>query len=64
MTNLIVFLIIAAIVGGASLYIYKAKKRGVKCIGCPSSGTCAKGNGHACSGGCASCAGGCPHHQA
>ena len=29
MVNLIVFLIIAVIVGGAGFYIYKAKKRGV-----------------------------------
>ena len=29
MVNLIVFLIIAVIVGGAGLYIYKAKKSGV-----------------------------------
>ena len=64
MTNLIVFLIVAAIVGSASLYIYKAKKRGVKCIGCPSGVTCGKQGGSACSGSCASCGGNCPHHQA
>jgi len=64
MTNLIVFVIIAAIVGGASLYIYRAKRRGVKCIGCPSGETCAKHGGHACSGSCASCSGICPHSRA
>lgn len=64
MTNLIVFLIIAVAVGGAGFYIYKAKKRGVKCIGCPSGAICGKQGGHACSGGCSSCGGGCPHHQA
>ena len=62
MVNLITFLVIAAIVGGAGLYIYKAKKRGVRCIGCPSAQTCGKQT--ACSGGCASCGGSCPHHQA
>jgi len=62
MVNLIVFLIIAAIVGGAGLYIYKAKKRGVKCIGCPSANSCGQQGGQGCSGGCA-CCGGCPHHQ-
>ena len=62
MVNLITFLVIAAIVGGAGLYIYKAKKRGVKCIGCPSAQTCGKQT--ACSGSCASCGGGCPHRQA
>lgn len=64
MTNLIVFLMIAAIVGGAGRYIYRAKKRGVKCIGCPAGETCGKGGGHACSGSCASCGGSCPYHQA
>lgn len=62
MVNLITFLVIAAIVGGAGLYIYKAKKRGVRCIGCPSAQTCGKQT--ACSGSCASCGGNCPHHQA
>ena len=40
MKDMILILILAAIVGGASLYIYKAKKGGKRCIGCPSSGTC------------------------
>ncbi|MBQ9728852.1 MAG: FeoB-associated Cys-rich membrane protein [Clostridia bacterium] len=31
---------IVLIVGGAILYIIKAKKSGRKCIGCPSGGTC------------------------
>jgi len=62
MTNLIVLLIIAAIVGGAGWYIYKAKKQGVKCIGCPAGATCSKSGGHGCSGGCASCSG-CQHQH-
>lgn len=60
MVNLITFLVIAAIVGGAGIYIYKEKKRGVKCIGCPWAETCGKQT--ACSGSCASCSG-CSHHQ-
>ena len=44
--------IIAVIVGGAAFYIYKAKKSGKKCIGCPDSGSCS-GN---CSGCGCSCA--------
>jgi len=40
MTNFIVILIVAAIVGAAAVYIIKEKKRGVKCIGCPSAETC------------------------
>ena len=62
MVNLITFLIIAAIVGGAGCYIYKAKKRGVKCIGCPAGKTCGEQGGSGCSGSCASCSG-CQHHR-
>ena len=39
---LVVF-VIAVIIGGASFYIYKAKKSGKKCIGCPHSGSCGGG---------------------
>ena len=40
MVNLILIFIIGAIVGLAAGYVYKAKKRGVKCVGCPHSGSC------------------------
>lgn len=40
MTDLIIVLVVLAIVGGAGRYIYKAKKRGAKCIGCPVEGGC------------------------
>ena len=40
MTDFIVILIIIAIVGVATAYIIREKKRGTKCIGCPSAGTC------------------------
>ena len=52
MANLIAGGIIAAIVLAAAFYVYKAKKSGKKCIGCPDSGSCG------CSGGCGHC-GGC-----
>ena len=48
MENLILILVIGAIVGLAAGYVYKAKKRGAKCIGCP--------DARHCSGSC----GGCP----
>ena len=35
MTDILVLAVIALIVGGAALYIYKAKKSGAKCVGCP-----------------------------
>jgi len=50
MIDFIVIVIIIAIVGGASLYIIRQKKRGVKCIGCPSGENCP--NGGKCNGNC------------
>ena len=49
----IVLAVILAIIGGAALYIYKAKKKGIKCIGCPEGATC----GGNCSSGCSGCSG-------
>lgn len=60
MTNLLVAAVLALILGAAILYIYRAKKRGVKCIGCPSGQACASAQG-GCSGGCSGCSGSCPH---
>ena len=42
MTDLIIGLILLAILGGAAFYVYKAKKSGRKCIGCPDGGSCGK----------------------
>lgn len=50
MENLIVILVVGFIVGCAAGYIYKEKKKGRKCIGCPDSSTC---SGHC--GGCSGC---------
>ena len=49
MTDVIVIAVLAVILGAAVRYIYKAKKSGAKCIGCPVS---------ACSGKCSGCSGG------
>ncbi|MGI6096035.1 MAG: FeoB-associated Cys-rich membrane protein [Lachnospiraceae bacterium] len=35
MADLVLFGVVAVIVGTAAAYIVKAKKRGVTCIGCP-----------------------------
>ncbi len=46
MKDLIVIIILILILGSAITYIVKAKKKGVKCIGCPSGGNCSsKSNG-------------------
>lgn len=51
MINLVLTLVLGVIIGGAGMYIYKAKKKGLDCIGCPSAKTC--------SGKCGSCEGCC-----
>ena len=48
MKNIIIIAIIVVIVGVAALYVYKAKKSGKKCIGCPYAKQC----GSKCDGGC------------
>ncbi len=50
--NIIIGAVLLVVVGGAIVYIYKAKKSGKKCIGCPDSGSC-------CASQCASCNCGC-----
>ena len=40
MENVILVLVILLILGGAGFYVYQAKKKGQKCIGCPSGGKC------------------------
>ena len=55
MTNVILFAVLAVIVAAAATYIYKAKKRGVKCVGCPAGAKC----GGNCSGSCGSGSCGC-----
>jgi len=48
-SNVVLFVIIAGILGLAAWYVIRAKKKGRKCIGCPSGGDCPHG------GSCASC---------
>ncbi len=42
MENFIVIAVIVVILGCAIGYIVKAKKKGVKCVGCPYAETCEK----------------------
>jgi hypothetical protein len=46
--NVGLVVLLAAIVFGIVLYLYRAKKRGEACIGCPHAGQC----GGACGGTC------------
>ena len=50
MVNFLIIAVVALIVGAAAGYIYKSKKRGVKCIGCPEGCSCSSGNCSSCSG--------------
>ncbi len=40
MENIVLVAVIAVIIVSALVYVIKAKKKGVKCIGCPSGGKC------------------------
>ena len=46
LTDIIVVLVLALILGGAIWYMKKEKKRGVNCIGCPDAGACKKKSCH------------------
>jgi len=57
--KLIDFMILAAVAALLFLivrYIYKQKKKGVQCIGCPDSKTCS-GHCSGCNGNCGNCTG-------
>lgn len=56
MVDFIIIAIVAVILGGAAFYVYKAKKSGKKCIGCPDSSSCSGGG---CNGNCSGCSCGC-----
>ena len=46
MENVIVIVVLAVVIGLAVRYVYKEKKKGKKCIGCPYGDSCsAKENG-------------------
>ena len=51
MVNVIAALVLLAVLAGAAGYVYKAKKSGQKCVGCPHSKECAaRANGCGCKG--------------
>lgn len=56
MKDLILVLVIALILGLVIFYLWRARKKGVKCVGCPDSGSCSVQ--------CAGCSGcGCSGRQ-
>lgn len=63
MADYIIGAVLLVILGVAVVYIVKAKKSGVKCIGCPAGGSCACKSGSQSEGRC-SCDGNCNcHHE-
>ena len=40
MTSVIIIVVVAGILALSGSYVYRAKKQGQKCIGCPHSKTC------------------------
>ncbi len=50
METAIVVILLVCILGAAAFYVYKAKKSGKKCIGCPDSCSCSSK-----AGGCSCC---------
>lgn len=50
MVDFIIIAVVAAIVFAIGIYLYRAKKRGGKCVGCPYAKQCAQKHG-----GCGSC---------
>ena len=43
MTNVLIIAVVVIVVAAAAVYMYRAKKKGAKCIGCPASGNCSAG---------------------
>lgn len=53
MDSIIIVAILVVIIGLAAFYVYKAKKSGKKCIGCPDGGSCSSKKGESsCGCGC------------
>ena len=40
MENIIILLVVGMVVGAAAGYIWKEKRKGVKCVGCPYASGC------------------------
>lgn len=48
MVNIIIIALLIVLNGLAVTYIYRSKKKGKTCIGCPYSGSCGKTSGETC----------------
>ncbi len=57
MKDIIIIAVIAVIIGLSAFYVYKAKKSGKKCIGCPDGCSCGSKNNASYCGSCGCCSG-------
>lgn len=53
LVDYIIIALVVLILGAAGLYVYKAKKSGKKCIGCPDGGSCSASGCKSCN--CGNC---------
>ena len=49
MENAIIIAVLVIVIGAAAWYVYRAKKSGKKCIGCPDGGSCCSKKDGCCS---------------
>ena len=57
MGDYIILAILIVVISAIIIYLYRAKKNGQTCIGCPHSKQCADKSNSACGGNCGSCNG-------
>lgn len=50
MVNILIAALLVLILGGAALYLYREKKKGRRCVGCPDSAACLHCRGGSCCG--------------
>ena len=48
LTDFIIIAVVVLILGLAGFYVYRAKKSGKKCVGCPDGCSCSSKNGQGC----------------
>ena len=52
MKDILIVAVLVVVIGLAAWYLIRAKKKGVKCIGCPSGASCGKSGCGGCNGQC------------
>lgn len=63
MGDYIVLAILIVVIAAIIIYLYRAKKNGQACIGCPASKQCAENKKTSCCSNCSACGMNCPSKQ-